>query len=153
MRETWPEKEVNGQQRLWVRKGAENQYCNPVMFPYRRGRSRYHFETRAPKRWPEAKKQCRRFNSELVEISSRAEINFLWKMVDGKHSIVGLTQMKVGKKIEWRWLSGNRLNSGLWYPRQPSKSKGETRGELYKGLLNNIDDTEIKPFICECRML
>lgn len=151
---TWSENSKDIRQRVWVRKGAENTRCISSVFPWKLGRSRYRHENKSLKKWFDAQKQCRKDGGELVEISSKAELDYLWEKTKPHHSIVGLRKKKVGQNLIWAWdPSNNVLKPSLWAPRQPSKESNELFGEIFFGLLNNIDGTEEKPFICECHIL
>lgn len=73
----WSEK-ASGSVVLWLRLGADSGLCNG--FPLIRGRSRYKL-VKEKEEWSMAAKNCEKFNSKLVQLTTNSEKNFLSEKV------------------------------------------------------------------------
>lgn len=84
------------------------------------------------KTWHEAKKACEDMGGHLVTIASKAEDDFVKKLVEGKTLWIGCTDEK--KEGDWRWIDGTKITYKGWGAGQPDNfGSGQDYGVFVGG--------------------
>lgn len=153
---------------FWIKEGAPEIKCKAPAFPLSHGNSRYHFNKTNKRTWNDAAAFCEGLGGKLVQISTQAEHEFLWNLINkpiknglGKYVFIGAykeQQDGLPHNQGWKWQGSDEpFNASLWYATQP---RNENRDEFGSGFYEEsslIFDASVshsaEAFICECSPL
>uniref|UniRef100_A0A8C5QEQ6 C-type lectin domain-containing protein n=1 Tax=Leptobrachium leishanense TaxID=445787 RepID=A0A8C5QEQ6_9ANUR len=100
--------------------------------------------------WDEARSECNKFNSDLVTMSNRSEMNEFNKLFQGSTKYwIGLRRDKVNIHI-WKWVDETEAKDTNWAVNEPNYyGKSEHCGETLSGPWNDRDCNNKLNFICK----
>ncbi|KAI4904016.1 hypothetical protein NFI96_021931 [Prochilodus magdalenae] len=117
----------------------------------------YYMDT-DPASWTRSRQLCRLFGADLAVINSKAEQDFLIKLMRLGQAWIGLTDRDT--EGAWKWVNGSALTNeyvGFWCPGEPNDIHNEDCAELVyfvdKKCWNDEPCGNKKPRICEKRVI
>ena len=162
----WMEQRPKQNLTFWINQAAPETKCKAPAFPSIFGKSRYYFEKTNKKNWNDAAEFCESLGGMLAQISTEAELQYLWNMINTQNNnaenvfVGGFKDQNDGLPHEqgWKWRgSEEAFNSSFWRSGEPNNYRGE--GEYCVGFwlpeiyLYDVSMSLISKFICECSTL
>lgn len=161
---SWKEERPISIKKFWTKGGPPDTQAS--LFPYSFQNSRYYFNKTAKKNWNEAAAFCESIGANLAQISTEAELQFIWNIMNTptanvRHVFIG------GYKVPgdglphtqgWKWRGTEEpVDSSLWQsPQQPDNAGGNQyvtafwHGDLR---LHDASKSLQEKFLCEYKSL
>ena len=161
----WMEQRPVQAMKFWIKQGSPGTKCKSPAFPEVLGRSRYFLEASNKKNWSDAAAFCETRGGRLAQISSEAERQFVWSLINSPIPNTGRVNVG-GYKVRgdglphsqgWKWRGSEEpIMSSLWQDSQPNNWKGEQYRINFHQNQQGIQDGgahEVIKFLCECTTL